>query len=228
MRIKNLDSDFLQYLADNNLPTGTVLPTLKEISVEMGISVGKLREQSSYARAIGVISARPRVGMRRESFNFGTAATPAVLFSLATAEATFEQLSSLRCAVETSFWHSATALLTPNDIADLQQIVDDAQARLHEQHIPHELHCDFHLGLFKRMDNPFATGILETYWAAYIQSEVTRYMPIAYWEEVWDYHRNIVNAIESNNIDQACQILIDHFNLLKTTPSQTTSNGRSF
>ena len=45
MQLIRLDSQFLHYLIDNDIPPGERLPALNDISLEMGISVGKLREQ---------------------------------------------------------------------------------------------------------------------------------------------------------------------------------------
>ena len=70
-------SEFLRYLATEEAENG--LPTLNELSQELGVSVASLREQLEVARALGLIEIKPgRGGTRRRAYSF----TPAVRQSL--------------------------------------------------------------------------------------------------------------------------------------------------
>ena len=57
-------SEFLRYLASHEETKGS-LPTLNDLSRELGISVAGLREQLEVARALGLVEVRPRTGTRR-------------------------------------------------------------------------------------------------------------------------------------------------------------------
>ena len=144
-----------------------------------------------------------------------------VLFSLATGEATFEQVSQLRQEIETSFWDQAVALLTPGDKKFLRDIVNRAWQKLRGEpiHIPNAEHRALHLTIFSRLDNPFVKGILETYWEAYEASELTRFASYEYWVEVWSYHERIVETLLNNNFAEGKQLLIEHFSLLRPLPN---------
>lgn len=216
MRFDKLDSDFLQYLIEHNVAPGNKLPSLSNIGDEMGVSVGKLREELAVARWMGVVSVRPRLGIQREPFNFAEAVLPAVLFSLATRETTFAQLSRLRQMIEVSFWEEAVVLLTPEDKTQLQRLVADAWSKLRGEpiHIPNGEHRQLHLTIFSRLDNPFVHGLLEAYWDAYDASELTRFMRYRYWIDVWTYHEQIVDSLINNDIDCGRQLLVKHFSLL--------------
>ncbi len=91
-----IDSQFLQYLIEKKLEPGDRLPSLSDLSVELGISVGKLREQLEVARLLGYVSVRPRLGIRREAFDFYPAVNTSVMFGLATGEASFNHISEMR------------------------------------------------------------------------------------------------------------------------------------
>ncbi len=72
-RISPNISEFLRYLAaheeaDNNLPS------LSDLSRELGVSLASLREQLEVARALGLVEVRPRLGTRRRIYSF----TPAI------------------------------------------------------------------------------------------------------------------------------------------------------
>jgi DNA-binding FadR family transcriptional regulator len=221
MILNKLDSDFLRYLIEKQVAPGERLPSLNEISVEMGVSVGKLREQLEVARALGFVSVRPRLGTHREPYSFTPAVLSSVLFGLGTGEADFDQFSQLRCAIETSFWQEAVSQLTSEDKVYLQEIVSIAWEKLRGQpiHIPNGEHRLLHLTIFSRLNNPFVTGILEAYWDAYEASELTRYMGYQYWLDVWAYHERIVAALTANEFEEGRQLLIEHFSLLPTHPA---------
>ena len=218
MQLIRLDSQFLRYLIDNDILPGERLPALNDISLEMGISVGKLREQMEVARKMGLVSARPRLGIQREPFEFSQMLVDGVLFGLATGEANFEQFSQLRQVVETGFWDQAVRLLTAADKERLRSLIVQAWEKLRGEpiHLPNGEHRDFHLTIFSRLSNPFVQGILETYWQAYEASEMTRFASYAYWIEVWTYHEKIVDALCNNDFTLGRQLLVEHFSLLKS------------
>jgi DNA-binding FadR family transcriptional regulator len=219
MQLTKLDSQFLNYLIEAQIAPGERVPTLQEIGEELGISVGKLREQLEVARNLGLVSIRPRVGMQREPLDFSKAILPSVLFSLGTGEASFIQFSQLRRAIETELWSSAVVLLTDEDKQRLGDVVNQAWAKLRGQpiHVPNGEHRQFHLLIYSRLDNPFVQGLLASYWDAYEASELTRFASYQYWLDVWSYHEKIADALCANDFDRGRQLLVEHFDLLPTT-----------
>lgn len=220
MRLNQLDSDFIKYLIDNHVEPGERVPTLSKISTELGISVGKLREQLEVARALGFVSVRTRKGIQREPFEFKPAILISLLFSLGTGETNFKQFSNLRQAVEKSMWLDAVTLLTPQDKHELHEIVEQAWQKLrsHPVHVPNGEHRQFHLKTFCRLENPYVLGLLEAYWDAYEASELTRFVNYQYWIDVWTYHEKIVAALTRDDFEQGLVFLTEHFYLLPTAP----------
>jgi DNA-binding FadR family transcriptional regulator len=218
MDLAELDSAFLDYLIEHEVEPGQRLPTLAEMSQDIGVSVGKLREQLEVARALGLVSVRPRLGTRREPFEFAPAVRTTALFGLATGAASFEHFSQLRRAIEANFWSQAVALLTDEDKACLRQILLRAWSKLRGEpvHIPNGEHREFHLTIFSRLQNPFVQGILEAYWDIYEASELTRLASYRYWLDVWEYHERIVDAICAGDADAGRLLLLEHFQLLPT------------
>lgn len=220
-----LESDFLHYLIAQHISPGDRVPTLNEISTELGISVGKLREQLEVARMLGVVSVRTRVGIQREPFDFLPAIRQGVFFGLESGEAKFDHISKLRQALEISFWETAVAQLTAADVAELKRLVACAWEKLRGDpiHVPTAEHRDLHLTIFSRLDNPFVQGLLEAYWEAYAAMQITRLMEYSYWVDVWKYHERIVAALEIQNFALGKELLIRHFSLLR--PPLGRDNG---
>ncbi|MAT99928.1 MAG: hypothetical protein CL608_22540 [Anaerolineaceae bacterium] len=227
MRLNKLDSTFLRYLVDSQVAPGERLPTLNQIGQELGVSVGKLREQLEIARGLGLVSVRPRVGIVREPFDFSQVVLAGVLFGLGTGEAQFEQFSELRQAIEVDFWETAVCELTPEDKQFLQLLVSKAWAKLKGNpiHVPNEEHRQLHLTIFSRLDNPFVKGMLAAYWDAYEASELTRFSPYEYWLEVWEYHEKIVEAIVQDDFAAGLDLLKAHFDLLPHPTTTMSSNN---
>jgi DNA-binding FadR family transcriptional regulator len=227
MHLNKLDSAFLRYLVDSQVAPGERLPTLNQIGQELGVSVGKLREQLEVARGLGLVSVRPRVGIVREPFDFSQAVLAGVLFGLGTGEAQFKQFSDLRQAIEIDFWETAVHELTPEDKQQLQNLVAKAWAKLKGSpiHVPNEEHRQLHLTIFSRLPNPFVQGMLAAYWDAYEAVELTRFAPYDYWLEVWEYHERIVAAIVQGDAPLGLALLKTHFGLLPEQASSTNGAG---
>jgi DNA-binding FadR family transcriptional regulator len=210
-------SEFMQFLAREK-GDGERLPSLAELSELLGVSIASLREQLEVARALGLVKVQPKKGIRRQPYKF----TPAVLKSLAYASAIdpayyFYAFADLRTHIEASYWHEAVILLTKEDHSRLQELIGQAVEKLegHPIQIPHAEHRELHLTIFRHLNNPFVTGILEAYWEAYESVGLNLYNDISYLETVWDYHQKMVEGICSGDISAGYRALIEHTDLLQ-------------
>jgi len=217
MNLNELDSDFLRYIVSRQFQSGDRIPALSELSAEMGISIGKLREQMEVARTLGLIDVRPRTGIRLEPYDFLPAVRFSLLFVLAQDPALFDSFGDLRNHIEAAFWGEAAPRLTDQDKRDLQDLMRAAWAKLNGPsiQIPHAEHRELHLTLFRRLDNPFVRGLLEAYWEAYEAVELNLYSDYEYLREVWTYHQRIVDSILEGRLDDGRALLIEHANLLR-------------
>jgi DNA-binding FadR family transcriptional regulator len=216
MILNNIESDFLRYLVIHGCEPGTRLPSLSKISAEIGISVGKLREQLEVARVLGLIEASPRRGISCREYSFQPAVNLGLMMALAMKPGQFTAFGVLRAHLESSFWNEAVVLLQDEDKAYLQDLVRQAKAKLNQDRIqiPHQEHRDLHLTIYRRLDNPFVTGLLAAYWDAYEAVELNTYADYPYLQAVWDYHERIVEALCRGDNEEGKALLIQHMNLL--------------
>lgn len=217
----------LRYIIKHQVQPGERLPTINDLSVELGMSVSKVREELAAARTLGHIQIKPRLGMQVQPFDFGPAATLSILYALGLDRTHFHEFAELRRSVETTFWHEAVSQLTAEDFADLQTYV--TQARLKLTRIPIEVpfteHRDLHLTFFKHLQNPFVQGILEAYWAAYKAFGLALYADLSYHRDVWNYHERMVECVASGNYDAGLQALCEHMDLLRYMPEQHATDS---
>lgn len=211
-----IDSEFLRYLLKQGCTPGTRLPSLGEISNEIGISTGKLREQFEVARVLGLVEASPRRGIRCLPYNFTPAVRLGLMAALALDAGAFRAYSTLRIHLETAFWNEAVALLADEDKVELRRLVEAAQAKLNTERIqiPYPEHRAFHLAIYRRLENPFVLGLLEAYWDAYEAVELNTYADYAYLQEVWSYHERIADALLAGDPELGKELLVQHMQLI--------------
>jgi len=216
MNVSNIDSAFLRYLLTQGCQPGARLPSLDEISGEIGISVGKLREQFEVARTLGLVEASPRRGIRCLKYDFRPAVRLSLMVALALDPNAFRSFSTLRIHLETALWDEAVALLNDEDKAHLRELVAQAQAKLNHERaqIPYAEHRAFHLGIFCKLENPFVLGLLEAYWDAYEAVELSTYADYGYLTEVWSYHQRIAEALVAGDYASGKELLMQHMRLI--------------
>jgi DNA-binding FadR family transcriptional regulator len=212
-------SPFLKYLA-TRFRDGDRLPPLAEISRELGISQAALREQLEVARALGLVEVRPRTGIRRLPYSFHPAVMQSLGYATTVDTVHFRQFAELRTKLEAAYWYQAVGLLTPSDHRYLVELVDQAAEKLARTpaQSPHKEHRELHLSIYRRLDNPFVSGILETYWELYEAVGLAVINEYDYLRIVWQYHRKMVDAICRGNLDQGYHALVEHTDLLQKRP----------
>jgi DNA-binding FadR family transcriptional regulator len=217
VRLAALQSDILRYIVESGYKPGDLLPTIQELSQELGASVPKVRESMEIARALGLVDVKPGRGTQVNEYTFVPAATLSALYAIGQNRESFEHLRLLRTAIEVSFWDEATQQLNQTDCIGLRQLITSALERLRQQpiQVPVVEHRTYHLTIFKHIDNPFVIGILEAFWEAYEAFGLHLYADLNYHRKVWKYHRQIVDAIERGDIEESRQLFIEHTGLIR-------------
>lgn len=206
--------DFIKYLANGN--GSDRLPSLQELSAEHGVSISVLREQLQVARALGFVEVRPRTGIKRLPYTFAPAVRESLFYAMDRDRAAFDRFSDVRRHLERAYWYEAVERLTVEDVTHLRTLVDRAEEMLQVEpiRVPHAEHRELHLVIYRHLENPFVLGLLEAYWEAYEQVGLSRYTGLAYQVQVWNSHRQIVEAIANKDFERGHQLLNGHFDLI--------------
>jgi DNA-binding FadR family transcriptional regulator len=216
---KSLSSDFLNYLAESYQMGNDCehLPSLQVLSKQLGVSVSSLREQMEVGRALGLVEAKPRTGLRRLPYSFFPAVNQSLTYAITIDQEYFLNFADLRRNLEAAFWYQAVNLLNEEDKVLLQKLIDQAWEKLRGTpiQIPQFEHRQFHLTIYKRLDNPFVSGILEAYWEAYEAVGLNLFAGYQYLEEVWTYHQQMVDGICNEDLDAGYRALVEHTDLIR-------------
>ncbi len=136
----------------------------------------------------------------------------------------FRHYSDLRNHIEASYWYQAVNSLIPSDIEELQDIIRIANQKLQSDpiQIPQAEHRRLHMIIYRRLNNEFVQGILESYWDIYDAVGLSIYEDRKYLERVWRYHQQMVDAIARHDHLAGYQALIAHMDLLFQRETQPT------
>lgn len=210
------NSEFLDYL--HQFPPEEVekLPSLKDLSLELGISISTLREQLEVAKALGLVEVRPRLGIRPQPYSFTPAVDASLCYAIEQDRSHFEDFVDLRRHLELAYFPQALDLLKEEDHQELRRLVVSAWKKLHEKpaRIPHQEHRQLHLTFYRRLENIFVIGLLEAYWDAYEAVGLNVYTDFEYLEQVWIYHEQLVEIAISKDKTRGREILQEHFDLM--------------
>jgi DNA-binding FadR family transcriptional regulator len=209
-------SEFMQYIASLPGDGDGRVPPLSELSQMLDISVATLREQLEVARMMGVVEVKPKAGIHKLAYSFKPAVITSLTYALASESTPFEHYANLRKHLEATYFIEAVQSLNPDDKRELEAIVLRAEEKLKRRPvvIPTGEHRDFHLLIYKRLNNPFAIGLLEAYWDLYKAAGFEIYPDMEYVNRIWQYHRKTVELIKDRHYDLAHQALMEHMELI--------------
>jgi DNA-binding FadR family transcriptional regulator len=214
-----LSSEFLEYLADTYDQNEDCerLPSLQALSKQLGVSVSTLREQMEVGRALGLVEAKPRTGLRRLPYSFLPAVEQSLSYAIALDKDNFLKFADLRQNLEAAYWYQAVELLTEEDKEYLHNLMARAWQKLRGTpvQIPQIEHRQLHLTIYKRLNNTFVSGILEAYWEAYESVGLNLYADYHYLEDVWTYHQRMVDGISNGNLGEGYDALVEHSDLIR-------------
>ena len=209
-------SEFIDYLLQTTDSNTENLPSLKDLSSEIGISISTLREQLEAAKTLGLVDVKPRRGIRPLPYTFTPAVDASLCYAIQKDQAYFDNFVDLRRHLEYAYFPRAVDLLQETDHHELRRLVKSAWEKLQGRpvRIPHEEHRQLHLTFFTRLNNVFVSGLLEAYWDAYEAVGLNVYTDLEYLEQVWTYHEQLVDMAIQKDKTRGLEILREHFELM--------------
>ena len=207
----------LSYLA-NSAKEGKSIPSIAQLSNDLGLSTSSLREQLEVARQLEFVEVKTRTGIQTSTFSAAPAICLAYRYGLEVEPDMIWDILSVRQHLELSYWQEAVVHLTKKDVGYLNEIIESAFRKINNQPvvIPIEEHKEFHLSIYRSLNNSFLNSLLEAYWQIYQETDVRVYSDKTYLESIWAYHRKVQQAIASKEYDLGYQALMTHFEIVRT------------
>lgn len=201
------------YIVQSELKAGDPIPTEKALEQELGISRAAIRESLKSLEALGIIGVKAGVGRFLRQFDFDTILEN-LSFSIDLNPKNFANVLELRQVLESTFLYRSVPLYTEEDILRLHELLDTLASYVESNHDELELirlHTDFHLRLYRHIDNQVLTDLIKifatiqrTVWITFNHVTNDR-------EEFIRVHRRIVEAIERRDSTEAEKRMLEHF-----------------
>jgi DNA-binding FadR family transcriptional regulator len=209
-------SELLSYLATIPETENQRIPPLSELSRVLGISIASLREQLEVARLLGIVEIKPKAGIKKTKYELKPALLASLTYGVEVNNRIFWMVADMRKHLEAAYFLEAVQMLSTSDKEELLSLVKRAQQKLRSipSQLPNAEHREFHLTMYRRLNNHLVYNILETYWDLYRLTGMDVYTDINYVDRVWQYHGRIVEQIRSGNYNQGMQILLEHMDLI--------------
>jgi len=216
-KMKQSNLSLLSYLA-NSAKEGKSIPSIAQLSNDLGLSTSSLREQLEVARQLEFVEVKTRTGIQTSTFSAAPAICLAYRYGLEVEPDMIWDILSVRQHLELSYWQEAVVHLTKKDVGYLNEIIESAFRKINNQPvvIPIEEHKEFHLSIYRSLNNSFLNSLLEAYWQIYQETDVRVYSDKTYLESIWAYHRKVQQAIASKEYDLGYQALMTHFEIVRT------------
>ena len=215
--MKESNLALLSYLA-SNAKEGKSIPSIAQLSDTLGLSASAVREQLEVARQLELVEVKTKTGIQTSSFSAAPAICLAYRYGLELQPDLIWDLLSVRQHLELSYWQEAVVHLTKKDVDYLAENVETAFKKINNRPviIPIEEHKEFHLAIYRPLNNSFLTSIMEAYWSISLETGIHVLSDKTYLQNVWAYHRKIQQAIATKEYDLGYQALMTHFEIVRT------------
>ncbi len=217
----NLSERVTQYLVkhihDNDLKPGDRVPSEVQVSAELGISRGVVRQAYHSLRTAGILEIAmgrsPRVGELSHA-----AFTPVLLHALSTEQVSVEDVLELRFAVEVHAAELAATHRNSGQVEALKKLVEGMRKAVRDLDRFARIDVRFHQMIGKATGNALFEifsrtlhGSLESSIRTGLRSRST----LAQIEKIVDTHQAIVDAIENQQPSRARNLMALHFDEAK-------------
>ena len=222
-----------QYIQENHLQPGDKLPTELEMCALLGVSRNVLREAVKSLEITGVVHSRPGVGIIIQKFSPDYMFSNFLINLAGDSDDVFWQMMEVRRALELSFAEHAYKNIGKQQYEELcsqvnvmQKTLDKCKAKKLEfasfGSAFAEADAHFHKALFSNVNNTILHAVMNAVWI--MDTYFTALYPIAYMERTVERHKDIVRALEQNDLAGFIEAINRHFDSsYKPEPEDKTS-----
>ncbi|TNM63316.1 FadR/GntR family transcriptional regulator [Aliirhizobium smilacinae] len=198
------------FISDNGLIPGTMLPAESDLANQLGVSRNSLREGIKALESLGVLEARRGVGIFVKAFSFEPLLDN-LAYGLGGALRQVEELIEIRRVLEAGMIGRTLAMISDHDIAELRDTVNrmGAHAKRGESFADEDQR--FHTLLFRCQNNETFTRLIDIFWLAFYKASdfvnLDNADPVATWKD----HAAIVDAVEKKDLVEVKKRLDHHY-----------------
>lgn len=194
---------------------GERLPAERELAESLSVSRSAVREAISVLANSRLVRIQPGVGVFLEAdVNYDMIARLTEIINDEFGDSSLVQLLEVRQAIESQAAYLAAIRRTPSDLAAIQFAFERLRVSVERGHVAAEEDFHFHLEIVKAAYNPMLLGTVKLFSdkcliGLYKSRSETIQIP-GKREAVLNEHRQIMQAIEAMNPEQAQKMMLAH------------------
>jgi DNA-binding FadR family transcriptional regulator len=194
------------YIIENHLSPGDMLPPAAEIAAQLGVSSATLREALRSLEALGVLQTKHGIGTFIRAYDLSPILDN-LSFSLLFAHESLSKMVQIREAMEIGLIPTVVEQIRKEDIHELESIL----AQMKDDNSAEGLEVVFHRTLYRCLDNPLIPQFLDIFWLVHRDLLHRSMVVSADATNRWQTHAPIVEAIKLRNTTNAVKAMRSHF-----------------
>ena len=198
------------YIAENHLEAGAPLPAEGDLAQQLGVSRNSVRESIKALESVGVLEVRRGSGVFVKAFSFEPLLDN-LTYGLGGVLTQIENVIAVRRALELGLIDRTLEQIGPDDIRELRATLEEMHSRAERGEAFPDADRQFHLLLFRCLDNPVVTGLIEVFWLAFYRASNFTDLANPDPMQTWRDHLTIVDAIEARDLASVRDQLDRHY-----------------
>lgn len=203
-----------QYIMDNRLGSGDLLPPEGQLAADLGVSRGSVREAIKALESLGIVEVRHGDGVRVRAFNFDST-FDLLSYGLIFDPTRVTEILQIRIWLEVAAVTDAIPLISDEELTQMAALLDRWEAKAARGEDVSEEDRNFHRMLYTPLGNKSLIGLIDIFWVIYhslaIQSLGMDHQPVA----TVSAHRDLLAAVKTRDATVAAQRMRDHFRNLE-------------
>jgi DNA-binding FadR family transcriptional regulator len=203
-----------RFILDNNLEPGDLLPPETQLAEGLGVGRSSVREAMKSLQSLGIVDVRRGEGFMVREWNLDPV-LETLSYGIRFNQAAFAELLQIRVWLEAATVSEVLQRITPQDIDELDTIMQNWAARFDTVQAWADLDEQFHAVLYRTLDNETFTNLLTVFWRAFetVDETLTGEADIRI---EYRTHYAILEAIKTRDDALTRERLIDSFTNLQT------------
>ena len=199
-----------QYIIDNHLKPGDLLPPEGQLATDLGVSRGSVRESIKALESLGIVEVRHGEGIRVRGFNLDS------MFDLLSYGVIFDptkvvEILQIRIWLEEAAVIDAVPTISAEAIAEMEALLDRWSQKAAENADTSEEDRGYHRLLYSGLRNDSLTRLIDIFWVVYHSMPTEDLGPD--WQPLGtvEAHRDLLAAVRSRDAVLTQQKMRAHF-----------------
>jgi DNA-binding FadR family transcriptional regulator len=208
-----------QYVTDNRLGAGDLLPPEGQLAADLGVSRGSVREAIKALESLGIVEVRHGDGVRVRAFNFDSV-FDFLSYGLVFQPSKAAEMLQIRIWLEEAALGEAVHHITDQELEQIEVLLAAWETKAAAGEPTSDEDRAFHRLLYTPLGNESLISLTDIFWVIYhalpLQKIGTDRQPLA----TVQAHRDLLAAVQARDVDLAKQRMRDHFRNIETRITQ--------